>query len=133
MNRVRYFSALVTSGPVTVEAEPVAGGGPGRLVELGEGGELAHPRLLGGGAQVVAVAVVLAAALVLGLHGQTGERVDLLLRLRAGHGERGQEQPPGGGGLLHGSAEGERGTGRRRRRAAGSSGELVGERRGACR
>lgn len=107
--------------------QPVAGGGPGRLVELGEGGELAHPRLLGGGAQFVAVAVVLAAALVLGLHGQSGERVDLLLRLRAGHRERGQDQPPGGRGLLHGSAEGERGAGGVGGARRGLPVELVGD------
>ncbi len=118
---VRQFGAVGEPGEVLLRprdlgagdrgGETVPCGGAGGLVELGEGGEFAHPGLLGRGAQLVAGAVALAVPRVLALHGQTGERVGLLLRLRTGYGERGQQQSPCGGGLFDGGAEGERGAG----------------------
>lgn len=105
----------------------VAGGGPGRLVEVGERGEFADPGPLSGGAQLVAGAVVLRVALVLGLDGQPGERVGLRHRLLAGHGERGEQQPPGGRGVLGGLAERERGAARFGGARRGLLREVVGE------
>lgn len=105
----------------------VAGGGARGLVEVGERGEFADPGLLGGGAQLVTGAVVLAAALVLALEGQPGDRVGLRKRGGTGYGERGEEQPAGCGGLLGGPAERERGAGGLGGARRGLLGEFLGE------
>ncbi len=108
--------------------EPVAGGGPGRLVERGERGELPHAGLLGGGAQVVPGPGVLAAAVVLALDRKAGVRIERGAgRLRTRHGERGQQQAARGGRLLHRAAEGERGTGGVGGARRGLLGELTGD------
>lgn len=119
----RYFSALLTSGPVTVvdslSRAVVAGG----LVEVGEGGEFADPGLLGGAAQLVAGAVLLGLALVLGLDGQAGEGVDL----------RFGRLPCGGRRARRAAARGWRRPVRWPGRARGGADRLGGTRRGAVR
>lgn len=93
-----------------VGGELLARGGGGLLVEVGERGLLAHPRLLPGGAQRVPGAPLFAVARVL-LYVPAGDRVvdrgGGLLR----HRERGDQQAPGGGGLFDGAAEVARGAG----------------------
>lgn len=81
------------------------GRGRGGVLEVGEGGLFAYVGLLGGGAQGVAL---LAVGGVLGDDRlrQSGDRVDDRGRLvGAGHGERGEQEPARGGGLLDGPVE----------------------------
>lgn len=130
---VEVLLRAVDLGPGNGGRQLVAGGGAGGLVEVGERAEFTDPGLLGGGAQLVAGAVVLVVAAVLVLHRQSGHRVELRDRDRTGDGERGDQQPAGGGGLLGGLSEGERGAGGLGRARRGLLGELVGEPRGAWR
>ena len=74
-----------------------------RVAEVGEGGVGAQPGLLGGGAERVALLGVGREEVVLG----GGRPVTGLMTVCGGrrHGERGQQQPAGGGGLLDGGVE----------------------------
>lgn len=73
-------------------------------LERRQRGPLGDLRLLGGGAQGVAGPRLLGGP-GLGLHGQAGDGVDAGLRGAARHGEGGEQQAPGGGGLLDGAVE----------------------------
>lgn len=102
------------------------GRGRGGVLEVGEGGLFAYVGLLGGGAQGVAL---LAVGGVLGDDRlrQSGDRVDDRGRLvGAGHGERGEQEPARGGGLLDGPVEVGEGVRSGARAGRGALGELLG-------
>lgn len=119
--RLRELGTVGEAGEVLLRVVDLGSGDGGgelvtglrvrRLVEVGQCGQLPDAGLLGGGAQLVAFAAGPGVALVLGRHGQPGEGVRPGLRLGARHGERGEEEPAGGGGLFGRAAEGERGPG----------------------